>query len=202
MNKLSHFFAYIARMKLINRWALKRNTSTENIQEHSLQVAFIAHSLAVVKNKLFNGTINAERTAVLAMYHDASEIFTGDLPTPIKYYNPKIKDEYAKVEEVANELLLKALPKELKEEYEPFFFKKDEDIECWRLVKAADRIAAYLKCVEEERAGNKEFEQAKEGIKKDIDTFQNELEEVKYFMEVFVPSFSLNLDEMTNENDN
>ena len=151
---MSQFFAFLAKMKYINRWGLMRNTRAENIQEHSLQVATIAHGLAIIKNKFFDGHINVERTAVLALYHDVSEVITGDLATPIKYFNPKIKSAYNEIDVVAKKKLLKMLPDTLQVEYESLLFNKNSDDEHRQLIKAADRICAYLKCLEEKKSGN------------------------------------------------
>jgi len=181
-------------MKYINRWGLMRNTRIENIQEHSLQVAMIAHSLAVIRNRFFGGRVNPERVAALAIYHEASEVITGDLATPIKYFNPEIKKAYKDIEELANQRLLRMLPQALQEEYKAFFIQQEEDGEHWSIIKAADRICAYLKCVEEIKAGNGEFTKAMETIRKDIEGIDRP--EVKYFIEHFVPSFSLTLDEL------
>lgn len=189
-----HFFAFLSRMKYINRWGLMRNTYTENIQEHSLQVAIIAHGLAVIRNTYFNGEINPERVAILAMFHDCNEIITGDMPTPIKYYNPQISKIYKDIEDISKEKIISMLPEEMADEYYSLFFKNPDDIECWKLVKAADRIAAYIKCIEEVKAGNNEFKKASEAILSTIT--ENELEEVKYFMNKFLPSFYLSLDEI------
>ena len=191
---MSHFFAYLARMKFIQRWGLMRNTRSENIQEHSLQVAMIAHGLALISNRLFNGQVNPERVAVLALYHDASEVITGDLATPIKNFNPKIKTAYNEIEVVAKQKLFNMLPANLKGAYEPLFFGMDEDREHWTFVKAADKICAYLKCLEELKAGNQEFAKAERAIKSDLDKLA--LPEVRYFIDNFIPSFSLTLDEL------
>jgi 5'-deoxynucleotidase len=192
--KSHHFFAFLSRMKFINRWGLMRNTYPENIQEHCQQVAVIAHALAVIRNTYFGGSLNAERVAVLAMYHDSNEIFTGDMPTPIKYYNPEISGAYKKVESLSKKKLVNMLPTELQKAFEDVLFSKDEEKQLWEIVKAADRIAAYIKCVEEEKAGNREFKKAGEMILKSIT--QIELQEVKFFMESFIPSFTLTLDEL------
>ncbi|EMS73353.1 5'-deoxynucleotidase [Ruminiclostridium cellobioparum] len=189
-----HFFAFLSRMKYINRWGLMRNTYTENIQEHSLQVAIIAHGLAVIRNTYYNGEINPERVAILAMFHDCNEIITGDMPTPIKYYNPQISRIYKDIEDISKEKIISMLPEEMADEYYSLFFKNPDDMECWKLVKAADRIAAYIKCIEEVKAGNNEFKKASETILNTI--AEIELEEVKYFMDRFVPSFNLSLDEI------
>jgi len=181
-------------MKYITRWGLMRNTQPENIQEHSLQVAIIAHALAVIKNKFFNGDTNPERIAVLGVFHDCNEIITGDLPTPIKYHNPYISSAYKEIETVSKNKLLSMLPEELISTYASILFHDEKDAEGWKLVKAADRISAYIKCIEEEKAGNKEFRKASESIYKSI--MELDLPEVNYFMEKFMPSFSLTLDEL------
>ena len=191
---MSHFFAYLSRMKFIQRWGLMHNVHTENIQEHSLQVAMIAHALALIKNRLFEGNINPERVALLAMYHDASEVITGDLPTPIKYFSPKIKDAYKEIERVADERLFDLLPEVLKEDYKSIFFAEDADKENWALVKAADKISAYLKCLEERKAGNQEFARAQHMIREGIKELA--CPEAEWFIKYFVPSMKLTLDEL------
>lgn len=191
---MSHFYAYLSRMKLINRWGLMRNTTSENIQEHSLQVAMIAHGLALIKNELFGGKINPERTMALGVFHEVSEVITGDLATPIKYFNPEIKSAFGEIEDVAKQRLFKMLPEEIKNNFKHYLFQNDNDKESWMLVKAADKICAYLKCVEELRTGNEEFLKAERVIRNELEA--NTLPEVKYFIETFVPSFSLTLDEL------
>ena len=191
---MSHFFAYLARMKLIKRWGLMQNTHEENIQEHSLQVAVIAHALAVIRKKLYSGNVNPERIVTLALYHDVSEVITGDLATPIKYFNPEIKQAYQAIEKVAKKRLLAMLPPELYEEYIQYFFVDQQSPE-YKIVKAADKIAAYIKCLEEIRMGNKEFLEAKRSLAQEIQKFN--LPEVEYFMEKFIPSFNLTLDELS-----
>ncbi|ARB84412.1 MULTISPECIES: 5'-deoxynucleotidase [Yersinia] len=192
---MSHFFAHLSRLKLINRWPLMRNVRTENVSEHSLQVAFVAHALAIIKNRKFNGNLNADRIALLAMYHDASEVITGDLPTPIKYYNPQIAHEYKKIEKVAQQKLIEMLPKELQHDFrcllDEHYYSEEEKA----LVKQADALCAYLKCLEELSAGNNEFIQAKARLEKTLSMRQSP--EMDYFMAVFVPSFSLSLDEIS-----
>jgi 5'-deoxynucleotidase len=194
MSKISHFFAYLARMKFIQRWGLMRNTRAENIQEHSLQVAMVAHALAAVRNRVFGGQIDARQVLTLAVYHEVAEIITGDLATPIKYFNPEIKSAFKKIEHVAASRLLAMVPEALQDEYRPLFFAQDTDAESLKLVKAADKICAYLKCLEELKAGNQEFSQAKKTIEADLEKI--DLPEVGYFMEHFAPSFSLTLDEL------
>ncbi|KFA59827.1 Nucleotidase YfbR, HD superfamily [Gilliamella apicola] len=191
----SHFFAHLSRLKLINRWPLMRNVRTENVSEHSLQVAFVAHALAIIKNKRFNGKINPERVALLAMYHDVSEVITGDLPTPTKYYNPQITVEYKKIEKIAQNKLINMLPKELQDDFRTFI---DDDYygEYEKsIVKQADVLCAYLKTIEELSAGNNEFKLAEQRLKKTLS--ERNSPEMNYFLEVFVPSFSLSLDEIT-----
>ncbi|MGE5495662.1 MAG: 5'-deoxynucleotidase [Burkholderiales bacterium] len=189
-----HFFSYMAKMKHIKRWGLMRNTREENIQEHSLQAAMIAHALAVIKNKLFKGNVDAERVMAVAVFHEAGEVITGDLATPIKYFNPEIKAAYKQIERVAEEKLLVMLPPEIKGEYESLILGREDDKEIYAIVKAADKICAYLKCVEEMSAGNKEFEKAQKTIRAAIKKL--DMPEVKYFMDTFVPSFELTLDEL------
>lgn len=192
---MSNFFAMVNRMKLIDRWALMRNTSKENIAEHSHNVAVIAHALCTIGNKKFDKHYDADRCAVLALYHDLTEVITGDMPTPVKYYNSQIQDVYKDIERTAGERLLSMLPDEFKEDYQPFFEQKEEDKELWKIVKAADRIDALIKCIEECRMGNKEFETAKEKQIKIVDEI--DMEEVKYFTKEFLPAYSLTLDEHT-----
>jgi len=189
-----HFFSYMARMKHIKRWGLMRNTREENIQEHSLQTAMIAHALALIKNRLFGGSVNAERVLALAVYHEAGEVITGDLATPIKYFNPEIKTAYKQIERVAEEKLVDMLPEEIRKDYKSLILDREAEAELYAIVKAADRICAYLKCVEELSAGNSEFEKAKNAIEKNIREMDRP--EVNYFMETFVPSFELTLDEL------
>ncbi|MDE6722878.1 MAG: 5'-deoxynucleotidase [Eubacterium sp.] len=192
---MSNFFAMVNRMKLIDRWALMRNTSKENIAEHSHNVAVLAHALCTIGNRKFDKHYDAERCAVLALYHDLTEVITGDMPTPVKYYNSKIQDVYKDIEKTAGERLLSMLPDEFKEDYQPFFEQKEEDKELWKIVKAADRIDALIKCIEECRMGNKEFETAKEKQIKIVDEI--DMDEVRYFTKEFLPAYSLTLDEHT-----
>lgn len=192
---MSHFFAYLSRMKLIDRWGLMRSLQRENVQEHSLQVAVIAHGLAVIKNKFFNGKVDPSRVALQAIYHDASEVITGDLPTPVKYFSREIKDAYQSIERYASEQLLNLLPQELRGEYHELLMIPDAEKENKTLIKAADSICAYLKCLEERAAGNHEFARAQRTIEEKLIAYQEP--EVQYFLKHFVPSFSLTLDEMS-----
>ena len=188
----SHFFAYVSRMRYIPRWALMRNSFSENVQEHSHMVAVLAHALAVIRNEVFGGSIDAGQVAVYALYHDATEIITGDMPTPIKYYNPEIKNSYKKVERVAADKLLSLLPEALRETYRPMLYEQDEDIR--RLVKAADKLSAYIKCVEELKAGNHEFKRAAEQTYQALADMR--LPELDYFLAHCLDSFSMTLDEL------
>ena len=190
---MSHnFFPMIARMRYIDRWGLMRNTQVENIQEHSHMVAVLAHALAVIENTYFGGQIDPGAVAVAALYHDASEIITGDMPTPIKYDNPEIRDAYKLVERVAEQKLLSMLPDELRPAYEEIITIPDPHIH--GLVKAADKLSAYLKCVEELKAGNLEFKKAKEQTYAAL--CQNPIPALNYFMEHFLAGFELTLDEL------
>ena len=187
------FYAYIDRMKYIRRWQLMRSQRDENIMEHSQSVAMLAHALAVIRNKVFGGNVNVEKTVLYAMYHEISEVLTGDLPTPIKYYNRTIHKAYKDLERSAAEKMADMLPEELKGELSPCILA-DEESEEYKLVKAADRLSAYIKCLEELRSSNGEFEKAKKSIEDDLHS--RNMPEVEYFFEHFVPSFSLTLDEL------
>ncbi len=188
----SHFFAYLSRMRFIQRWALMRNTAPENVQEHSHQVAVLAHALAVIRNEMFGGDVDAGAVAVAALYHDASEILTGDMPTPIKYDNPAIRSAYQAVERVAQEKLLRMLPPQLQGCYAPVLTQVDPQTE--KIVKAADKLSAYIKCVEELKAGNAEFRDAAAQTRAALESYG--LQEVDYFLGTFMDSFSLTLDQL------
>ena len=190
-----NFFAMVNRMKLINRWALMQNTNKENIAEHSHSVAVIAHALALIGNKEFGKNYDASRAAVLALYHDTTEVITGDMPTPVKYYNDDIMSVYKEVEAVAGQRLLNMLPESYQADYLAFFEKEKDDEELWKLVKAADKISALIKCIEEYRMGNKEFEIALKAQEEKINAI--DLPEVKFFKEHFLPAYYLTLDEHT-----
>ena len=184
---MSHFFAFINRMRFIQRWALMRNSYTENIQEHSHQTAVLAHARAGLRNERFGGQVDAGAVAVAALYHDASEILTGDLPTPIKYYNPAIRDAYKQVESVAAQKLLDMLPSDLRPAYDEALSPSDPGIE--ELVSAADKLSAHIKCLEELKAGNSEFKKAAEQTRAALERF--DLPELRCFCEEFLPSFEL-----------
>ena len=188
----NHFYAYISRMRCVKRWALMRNTAAENIQEHSHMVAVLAHSLALMRTRAYGIPTDANAVAVAALYHDATEILTGDMPTPIKYYNPEIRDAYRKVETVAGDKLLSMLPEALRADYEPIIKIEDETMK--KLVKAADKLSAYIKCVEELKAGNLEFKKAAEQTRRALDEMK--MPELDYFMAHCMESFSMTLDEL------
>jgi len=188
-----NFFAMISRMRNIRRWCLMRNSYDENIQEHSHMTAVLAHALAVIRRDVFGGSADPEKCATAALFHDASEIITGDLPTPVKYLNPEITGSYKAVERAAEAKLLEMLPDELQGAYKPVLSCEDREVE--ELVKAADKISAYIKCVEELKAGNGEFRSAEEQIRGILES--SPLPEVKYFMEHFMPAFGMTLDELT-----
>ena len=187
----NEFYALLGRMRYITRWGLMRNSFSENIQEHSHQVAVLAHALAVIRNEKFGGHADPGAVAAAALYHDASEILTGDMPTPIKYDNPAIRKAYKDVEAVAEEKLLHMLPEEFRTVYAPIL-RPDGETE--QLVKAADKLSAYIKCVEELKAGNNEFREAAAQTRAALEGYG--LPEVAYFLETFLPSFSLTLDEL------
>ncbi len=188
------FFAFTSRTKYINRWALMRNTRYETLSEHSAEVAQLSFALAVIGNERLGKSYNAERAALLGLYHDTPEIITGDLPTPVKYYSQETKEAYKAVEKNASVQLLSMLPEDLLPAYEPLFKKKSEDKELWRLVKAADKISAYLKCIEEKKAGNSEFNEAEKTLIKSMERL--DCEELKIFTQEFLPSFHKSLDQM------
>lgn len=190
----SHFFAMMSRMKYIERWALMRNSEKENISEHSMEVAMLAHALAVISNVRFGNQLNPERAALIGLYHDCTEIITGDMPTPIKYYNDEIKDAFKAVEDVAAGKLLHMLPADMQDYYQGLFFKEEDDEYLWRLNKAADKLSALIKCIEEEKAGNTEFASAYKALEQSIRKM--ELPEVSVFLEEFLPSYRKTLDEL------
>lgn len=188
----NHFYAMLFRMKYIERWALMRNTVKENLSEHSMETAFIAHAIAVIENKRFGGSVNAERAALVALFHDVPEIITGDLPTPVKYYNENIKEAYNQMENAAKDEFLSLLPNDLYDEYDKIFNETDEQI--LKIVKAADKIAALIKCRTELSMGNKEFLLAEKSTEKIINDIN--MPAAKVFLDEYLESFSLSLDEL------
>lgn len=187
----SHFYAYMARMKFIKRWGLRRNTREENDQEHSLQVAMIAHALCAIRHTRYGGGVDTGKAVTLAIYHEAAEVITGDLASPIKYFNPGIKEAFKGIERLATRKLMSYLPEDLRPAYQPLLLPDEESLE-WRVVKAADKISAYLKCLEELGYGNDEFVKAEKTILAEIQA--STLPEVADFMGEFAPSFALTLD--------
>lgn len=187
------FFAFLNRMKYIKRWSLMRSVREENIMEHSQQVAVIAHALALINNKIMGGKVDVNKVVLLAQYHEVGEVITGDLPTPIKYFNPEIKSAYKDLEKNASLRLLGMLPETLQNEYKEYVLP-DENTEEYKLVKYADRLAAYLKCVEEVKAGNAEFKKAKTAIGNELKNSKSA--EVEYYLKEFAPAYDLTLDEL------
>ena len=189
---MNAFFAYISRMKYIKRWALMRNSMEENIQEHSHMVAVLAHALATIRNRYFDGHVDIGEVTAAALYHDAAEIITGDMPTPIKYYSPEIRNSYKEVERVAERKLLHTLPEDLQADYAHLLSPHDEDV--LQIIKAADKLSAYIKCVEELKAGNREFSRA--SVQTLAALHSCKLPELDYFLTHFLDSFSMTLDEL------
>lgn len=188
------FFAMLSRMKYINRWGLMRNSRPESLSEHTTDVAMVAHALAVIRNQRFGGQVDCGRVALLALYHDAPEILTGDLPTPVKYQNDEIRGAYKNVETAAANRLLGMLPDDLRPDYEELLAPQASDAEL-RIVKAADKLSALIKCIEEECAGNGEFKTAKEATLRALK--ESGLPEVSVFLEQFMPAYRCTLDELS-----
>lgn len=190
---MEQFYAYLDRMKFIKRWQLMRSVRDENIMEHSHSVAVLTHALVCIENGVFGGHIDAEKAVFYALYHEVSEVMTGDLPTPVKYFNNSIHGEYEKLEKLAVEKIADTLPPELKKELYPYL-QADKHSDEYRFVKAADKLSAYIKCLEELRSGNREFAQAERTLHESLEHM--ELRAVAYFFEHFIPAFSLSLDEL------
>ena len=188
----SSFFAFASRIKYINRWALMRNTTYETLSQHSYEVATLAHALAVIGNRRLGKTYDAARAALLGLYHDTPEIITGDMPTPVKYQNNDILTAFKAVEDSANEKLLEKLPDDLREEFTGLLTFDGEDEEMKNLVKAADRISALIKCIEERKAGNTEFKEAEKATLKRIEKMN--VPEAQVFIKEFLPAYDLTLD--------
>lgn len=194
MSSKYNFFAYMARMKFIRRWGLMKSVTIENIAEHSAQVAQIAHALALIKNKLFGGNINADRVTTMALYHETSEVMTGDLPTPIKYYNDEIRRSYKQIEHIANERLIGMLPEEFRDDYRDII-EIEDGTEEQIIIKAADKISAYIKCIYELNSGNREFIMAERTLRAEIEKYRK-YPEVDWFCNTYLDSFRLTLDEL------
>lgn len=189
----NYFYAMLSRMKYINRWGLMRNTREENLSEHSLEVAFIAHAIGIINNEVFNGSINADRLAILGMYHDVTEIITGDMPTPVKYYNSEIRTAYKEVEKAAGQEILTGLPENIRKRYNNLLTESETEKELWIYVKAADKLSALIKCIEERKMGNTDFFKAEQST---LDSIKNMgIAEADYFIEHFIPAYSMTLDE-------
>lgn len=191
---MSNFFAMLSRMRYINRWGLMNNTREENISEHSLEVAMFSHALVTIANERFGASLNADRAAVMGIFHDCGEIITGDMPTPIKYYNDHIRSAYQQIEVVSEQHLLNMLPEDLRPAYEPFVDSSKADEELVPYVKAADKLSALIKCICEIRMGNTEFTKAERTIREALN--KTDLSALKVFMEEFLPAYELTLDEL------
>ncbi|MEA1080059.1 5'-deoxynucleotidase [Marinobacter qingdaonensis] len=190
----SHFFAYVSRLRWIKRWGLMRNAIEESVATHSWEVATIAHALALIRNRHFGGQVNADRIAAAALYHDATEVITGDMPTPVKYHSKVMREAFGDVEHKAEGELLSLLPEDLRDDFAPYVRESHLPAEDKELIKAADRLSAWLKCQAEIRAGNAEFEPAAKQIRARLD--QDGLREVAYFLDVFAPSYDQPLDNL------
>ncbi len=190
----SSFFAMMGRMKYINRWALMRNSRVENIAEHSQEAAMLAHALCVIGNSRLGKDLDADRAAMIALYHDASEILTGDMPTPVKYNDPQIISAYKRLEDAAQEQLLRLLPEDLRAGFRDCFYPREDEEYLCRLVKAADKLSALIKCLEEEKAGNREFVKAELAIREKLEEMQ--LPELDIFLREFLPAYRMTLDEL------
>lgn len=190
---MSSFFAYLSRLRLIDRWALMRNTQSENVLEHSAQVAMIAHALATIDRSVFGRDVDPDRIGMIALFHESGEVLTGDMPTPVKYYNKEITEAYKRIEGIAEQRLLAALPAALQEAYRPLVSPQKDDY-AYALVKYADKLAAYGKCIEEMRMGNNEFASALRSYEQEFATVETPC--VQYFLEHFMPAFGMSLDEI------
>lgn len=188
------FFAYLSRIKYINRWALMRNTTYETLSQHSYEVATLAHALAVIGNRRFGKSYDTSRAALLGLYHDAAESITGDMPTPVKYFSTELRSAFAEVEKSAGARLLSMLPEDMQTDYDPLLEQKADDATLWRLVKAADKLSAYIKCIEERKAGNTEFREAEKSTKKLLEKL--ECPEAAAFLSEFLPAYELPLDKL------
>lgn len=192
-DKDNAFFSFISRLRYINRWALFKNKETENLADHSAEVAFLAHALAIIKNKKFDGKVNAERVTLLALYHDTPELITGDMPSSVKYYGTEMKPLYDKIEDVAVDEMISMLPEEFKEDFKPLLSHTEEEKELWQIVKNADILSALIKCLREKSSGNSDFDKPMDAIAEKVKIMSNQYPEVDYFVKVFMPAFGFKL---------
>ncbi len=187
------FYALLNRMKLIERWSLMRSTTKEDLMQHAAHVAIVGQALGIIRNIYFDGNVNPEKIAALALYHDTAEVVSGDLPTPIKYYSPKIKGAYSEIENVINKKLLKSLPAEMSAEYARYIQPDEETVE-YKLMKVADKLSAYIKCIDERLSGNREFDTAFNRLQRQLDGLVDEYPELKFFLDNFGEGYGQPLD--------
>ena len=187
------FYALLNRMKLIQRWSLMRSTTKEDLMQHAAHVVIIGQALGIIRNTYYGGNVNTDKIAALALYHDTAEVVSGDLPTPIKYYGPKIKSAYSEIERVINQTLLKSLPAEMSDKYAEYI-QPDETTEEYKLMKIADKLSAYIKCIDERFSGNQEFDAAYNRLKKQLDGMTEEYPELKFFLDNFAEGYGQSLD--------
>ncbi len=192
-DNLYTFFAFMNRMKLVTRWNLMRVNITEDLMQHSASVAIIGQALGIIRNEVFGGNVNVDKIASLALYHDTAEVVSGDLPTPVKYYNASMKGSYAEIEKAINDYLISTLPEELKKAYTPYIEPNEESLE-YRIMKVADKLSAYIKCLEERQLGNKDFDKAFSRLTKVLDELKEEYPELKYFLDNFIDGFNESVD--------
>ena len=187
------FYALLNRMKLIARWSLMRSTTKEDLMQHAAHVAIVGQALGIIRNTYFGGNVDTDKIAALALYHDTAEVVSGDLPTPIKYYSPRIKSAYSEIEDVINGKLLESLPPEMAEKYDEYIRPDTDTIE-YKLMKVADKVSAYIKCIDERLSGNKEFDTAFRRLQKQLDTLMPEYPELKFFLDNFGEGYGQQLD--------
>lgn len=187
------FFSFISRLRYVNRWALFKNSETEDLADHSAEVAFLAHALAVIKNKKFGGKVNAERAALLGLYHDTPELITGDMPSPVKYFGKEMKPLYDKIEKVAVDEMISMLPEEFADDFKPLLCHTEEEKELWQIVKNADILSALIKCLREKSLKNPDFDKPLNTITEKLKTISEQCPEVDYFIKEFMPSFGFKL---------
>lgn len=192
-DNLYTFFAFMNRMKLVTRWNLMRVNITEDLMQHSASVAIIGQALGIIRNEVFGGNVNVDKIASLALYHDTAEVVSGDLPTPVKYYNASMKGSYAEIEKAINDYLISTLPEELRTAYAPYIEPDEESLE-YKIMKVADKLSAYIKCLEERQLGNKDFDKAFARLTKALDDLKGEYPELKYFLDNFIDGFNESVD--------